>query len=91
LIVLLSGCNLATEARPPCRAVSVRASKLTCDRDIIDIIGIIAVISIIGIIGIIGTIVGIIDHVQGQGGPYYCSRRTVLVCNVADHFSIVVY
>jgi hypothetical protein len=64
---------------------------LICDRGIIGIIGVVGIVGIIstvGIIGIIGTVgiiviigtVGIIDHAEGQGGPHYCSQRTVLVC-----------
>jgi len=62
--------NLTVWARPGCWVVCRRAGKLTCDR------GIIGNIVIIGITGIIG----IIDHAEGQAGPHYCSRRTVLVC-----------
>ena len=66
--------------------MSGRAAKLTCDRGIIGIIGIISIIGIVGIIGIIG-IIDIIRRSDGQGGPHYCSRRTVLFCTKEHGFS----
>jgi len=32
-------------------------------------------------------IIGIIDRNDGQGGPHYCSRRTVLFCTKEHGFS----
>jgi hypothetical protein len=55
---------LTAGARPRCRAMSRRAAKLNFDR---------------GIVGIIGIVV-IIELAEGQTGPHYCSRRTVIVC-----------
>ena len=53
---------------------------------IIGIIGIVGIIVIIGIIGIVG-IIDIIDRNDGQRGPHYCSRRTVLFCTIEHGFS----